>query len=176
MAFKELDEFFDPTLRLPIRGKVYVVPSPDAKTGLWCQRMLATGELAAAGVELSPEDIEALNLDDGQEKELYRTVLGTAWDELFADGVPWEMVKHAGKTAFIWIASTREAAEACWNSAEGDSEETLGESRRPTPQDHKAPARTRSARRGSRDSSNQTPQQPELPQTDSQPRSGATGD
>lgn len=173
MAFKELDEFFDPTLRLPIRGNVYVVPSPDAKTGLWCQRMLATGAIAATGGDISADEIAALELDDTQEREMYKIVLGTAWDEMLDDGLPWDIIRHAGITAFMWVASGRETAEAYWASG-GDS----GEARRPTPQDHKAPARTRSARRGSRGSSSQTPEQEQLPapKTDSPESSDGTGD
>ena len=140
---RDLDEFFDPTLRLPIRGKVYVVASPDAKTGLRVQRLMSTGAVAAMGGEVSDADLESLEFDDDEERDLYLRILGPAYDEMLADGLPWEIVQHAGQTALMWVAFGREAAERVW--------ESVGEAHRPEPQDRKAPAaKKKSARQGSR--------------------------
>lgn len=146
MPFADLQEFFDPTLRLPIGGKEYVVPSPDAKTGVWCQRLLTTGVFAASGAEVTDSDLAAIQLDDDQERNLYQRVLGAAFEEMVADGVPWEMVRHAGATAFMWVASGREAAEECWAAP-------MGEARRPA---RRTSAKKKSARPASRGSSSRT--------------------
>lgn len=138
MAFRDLDEFFDPTLRLPIRGKTYVVQSVDAKTGLWCQRALTVGVQAVSGGDLTEAQIDGLELDDAQELDLYRKVLGDVYDEMLADGLPWEILRHAGMTAFMWAAGNKQAAEDYWESP--------GETRR-EPQDRLP---KKSARRGSR--------------------------
>jgi hypothetical protein len=139
---RDLEDFFDPTLKLPIRGKTYVVPSPDAKTGLRVQRLMTTGAIAAAGGEVSEDDLAALELDDDAERDLYLRLLGSTYDEMIGDGLPWEMIRHAGGTAMMWVAFGTESAERFWESA--------GEADRPEPQDRKAPAAKKSARRGSR--------------------------
>lgn len=112
MTFRDLDEFFDDSLRLPIGGKEYVVPSPNAETGLWCQGMLAAGVAVHAGRQ--PEGIA--ELDDEQENNLYQRVLGPVWGELQADGVPWTRIRHAGITAFLWAAGNEDLASAFWES------------------------------------------------------------
>jgi len=133
VGFKDLEDFLDPTLVLPIRGKKYVVPSPPADLGLRVQRLVALGNAAANGLDLSPEDLASIDLDDDEERDLLPRLLGSAYGEMVADGLPWEWVKHAGTTALMWVGLGYEAAEAFWSSA-------VGEARRPVPQDHKAPA------------------------------------
>jgi len=138
---RDLAEFFDPTLRLPIRGKVYVVESPDAKTGIHVQRLMTTGVLASSGAEVSQDRLDELELDDADEIDLYKRLLGPAYDEMLADGLPWAIVKHAGVTAFMWVAYDRDSAERFWESA-------AGEAKRPEPQDRKAPAVKKAAKSG----------------------------
>lgn len=138
MAFRDLDEFFDPTLRLPIRGKTYVVQSVDAKTGLWCQRALSVGVQAVAGGDVTEEQLDGLDLDDAQELDLYRKVLGATYDEMEDDGLPWDIIRHAGMTAFMWAAGNKQTAEDYWESP--------GETR-PVPQDRLP--KKKSGRRGS---------------------------
>lgn len=114
MSFRDLDEFFDSSLRLPVRGKTYVIPSPDAKTGLWCQRIIA---LAGKGKDgLTDDDAASLRLDDDEERDLFQRLLGDAFEEMVADGLPWEHVKHCGMTALMWAAGNSEQAEAYWNA------------------------------------------------------------
>lgn len=136
MGFKDLDEFLKPYIELPIGGKVYKVMSVDAATGLWCQRMMHVATTAYAGLEVSEADAGSLVLDDDQERNLYQRVLGATYDEMVADGLPWEWIKHAGTTAFMWAAGNREQAEAFWASR--------GKAR-PAPQDRR---RKKSARQG----------------------------
>lgn len=116
MAFKDLREFLDPTLRLPIGGKEYVIPAPSASAGLRLEALLALGVAARNGVELSKQDKAALRLDDDQEIDLYRDALGTAYDEMVADGVSLPELQHAGATAFIKWTQGEAAAEAFWES------------------------------------------------------------
>jgi hypothetical protein len=149
MALRDLDEFFDPTFDLPIRGKVYAVKSPDAATGLLAQRLLVNGLRSAAGEDLSPQDIAALELSDDDERDLYPRILGDCYGQMVKDNIPWEMIKHAALTIFMWVGYNREAAETFWESAASS-----GESQRPEPQDHKAPARKAAASPRSRASSN----------------------
>jgi len=109
--FKDLDELLDDTLKLLIVGVTYVVPAPSAERGLYCQRVLAAGVSVAAGEEpTGPPPV----LDDGQELDLYSRCLGTAYDQMVADNVSWPRIRHAGITAFLWIASGEDLAAAWW--------------------------------------------------------------
>lgn len=141
MSFRDLDEFFDSSLRLPVRGKTYVIPSPDAKTGLWCQRIIALASKAKDG-DLTDDDADSLKLDDDEERDLFQRLLGEAFEEMVADGLPWEHVKHCGMTALMWAAGNSEQAEAYWNAG-GDP--------KARPQDRKKSAK--SGRQGSRNGS-----------------------
>lgn len=153
MPFADLQEFFDPTLRLPIRGKEYVIASPDARTGLWCQRLLVTATSAVAGVEVTAADLAGLELDDDQEQDLYLRLLGPVFEQMQADGLPWEMIKHAGQTVFMWVAGGREAAEEVWS-------QPPGEAKGPSPRS--ASATKKSDPRGSRAGSKTTAAQEDL--------------
>lgn len=141
MSFRDLDEFFDSSLRLPVRGKTYVIPSPDARTGLWCQRIIALAGKAKDG-ELTDDDAAQLKLDDEEERNLFERLLGPAFEEMLADNLPWEHVKHCGMTALMWAAGNTDQAEAYWSSG-GDP--------KAAPQDRKRSAKQ--GRQGSRSGS-----------------------
>ncbi|MEV3981773.1 hypothetical protein [Nonomuraea sp. NPDC049758] len=125
--FRDLDEFFDDSLPLPIGGKTYRVPPPDADTGLLCQRLMTAGIAAANGKE-----VDAAQLDDAGEVDLYQRVLGAAYDEMRADEVSWPRLKHAGVTAFLWIAGDEEAAAKFWDAGP-ESEAPKAEAATSTP-------------------------------------------
>jgi hypothetical protein len=120
MGFQDLDTLFDDTLPLPIGGKVYVVPAPDAELGLWCQRMVSAGLMIQAG-ETPPENMPKLTLNDEDEEALYRRMLGDTYNELINDAVSWPRIQLIGQTALLWIGSGRPLAEEFWNSG-GDPE------------------------------------------------------
>ncbi|MFI6485153.1 hypothetical protein ACIBH1_45095 [Nonomuraea sp. NPDC050663] len=110
VKLKELDDFLDDGLELPIKGKTYLVPPASAEVGLYCQRLAEVGMAAAKG----QQDEGAAELDDARESELYRKCLGPVLDEMVADGVSWPRIKHAAITAFFWIAGNDEAAATFW--------------------------------------------------------------
>lgn len=146
-----------------MRGKVYVI-DPDAAAGIYCQKLFNTATAALAGADLTPEDIASLELDDEAEKNLYPKVLGPAYAEMFADGIPWVWIKHAGTTALMWLGLGMPAAESFWAAA------PQGEARRPATQDRKSPAKKstrprKSAQPGSRGSSTPSPSVSEIPST-----------
>ncbi len=136
--FRDLDEFFDDTLPLPIGGKVYVVPPASAETGLFCQRLMEAGVDAANG-----KDTDLASLDDEGERDLYQRVLGPVYGELKANGVSWPKIKHAGITAFLWIAGDRDTAQKYWEAGDGGPEAEA-----PTRAERRAAAAT-TQRRGS---------------------------
>lgn len=116
MAFKDLREFLDGRhLDLPIDGTVYRVCDVDAATGLWVQKVMDLGIAAAQGRE-----VDGVVLDDDEERDVYRRVLGDTYDQMTADGVGWADLKHAAVTAMIWIAFDEAAAEKYWESGSGE--------------------------------------------------------
>jgi len=136
MAFKELEEFFDAQITLPILGREYVIESPDAETGLLCQRIMASAATVMAGGEASEADTAKIRLDDDEERDLYERLLGAAWDQMIADKVPWTLIKHAGSTALVWVTAGRDDAEAFWEAGP----KSPGPGPRP-PQDRKPAAK-----------------------------------
>lgn len=121
MAFKDLDEFFDDSLRLPVGGREYVIAAPTAETGLWCQQIIERGADARRRAEAGEEPKEGDTLDDTAEKELYQRVLGPVYDEMIEVGLSWPKIKHVGYTAFFWCAGNKDTAEKYWESG-GDPE------------------------------------------------------
>lgn len=111
MAFQALAELLDETLQLPIGETVYTVPAPSAEVGLRTQAIVNAAAAAADGGHVDEEI-----LSDAAERDLYRDVLGTAYDDLLAAGVSWPVLKHCAITAMVWIAQDRGAAETYWNA------------------------------------------------------------
>jgi len=119
-TFKDLDEFFDDSLRLPVGGRTYVIPAPDAEVGLLCQRLMNAGIAAEAGEAVDGEELTklaAVVLDDDQEQDLYKRILGPVYDELFTDGLTWPKIQHIGTTALIWVAAGTDAAVKFWSTS-----------------------------------------------------------
>lgn len=116
MTFEDLDEFFDPTLPLPIGGKTYTIPSPSADVGIRCQRMFSLMRRAAQGHTLTADEAASLRFDDEDERTWHRTLLGPIYDELVADDVPWAKIQRVSSTAFTWITQGKSAAEAVWTA------------------------------------------------------------
>jgi hypothetical protein len=140
MAFRDLSEVLNAGLSLPINGTTYLVPPVDAETGLKLQRLAEVASQVAQAAE-SGEPLDEVALDDAAEVDLYRDALGSAYDEMIADRVPWPALKVAGVTAWLDAAVSREAAEAYWNAA-GDPNQMAGnrETRRAAARSTRRPA------------------------------------
>lgn len=114
MALKDLTETgFDPDLHLPIRGKKYTVPAPDYDTAKRMRDMVAVEGMPP--VEQIDEAIAAL---------------GPAFDEMVADGLPWPMILHSGRTAILHFGFSPDWADVHWSMAhlprQVDIEKILG--------------------------------------------------
>jgi hypothetical protein len=163
-GFVDIDAFFDDTLTVPMRGKLYTIPPADAATGLLCQRLMAVGINAAAGK--SPDATRAAQLNDADEADLMCRLLGgqqwldsdqtqpnpaydpakDVWAEMFADGLDWQRIKHVGTTAMLWAAFDKDTALAYWKSGGAAAPKPQPQPRQP--QDRRATAK--SAQQGSR--------------------------
>jgi hypothetical protein len=124
--FKDLSAFLDDDgLEVPVDGKVYRIPSPDAETGLYLTGLANLGEKVATGggggpapppppphtAGGGPADLARLQLSDEDEPDFIRLVLGTALDELLADNVAWVKIQRLSRYAFFHFAIGPEAAE-----------------------------------------------------------------
>ena len=120
IQFKPVDEYLDlEGISLPIRGKDYVIPPPDAITGLEVTRLMAAAMGALEGVNIAVQLEELATSDEKAGGELEQRVLGPALAEMMADGVPWPIVKLAFQTAMVWIAQGAEIAARFWGSGGG---------------------------------------------------------
>lgn len=120
-GFGDLADYWSEGLPLTIKGQTYVVPEPDAETGLYVQTLFSAGATVAGALQRGgsiddvADDIKSMSrLDDDQETNLYLRLLGSAYDGMKANGVPWSMIRHAGMTAFVWIAVGSDAAKSHW--------------------------------------------------------------
>ncbi|SEU46624.1 DUF7426 family protein [Nonomuraea wenchangensis] len=156
--FRNLDEFFDPYLRLPVGGKTYAVPPPNGEVGLLVQRLMHAGIAAEAGQDVDAEGLGDLaksvlegDSGDSGDTDLYQRILGPVWDELFADKLDWPVIQHIGETAMLWIAAGADAAAKHWEAGAGEAEAPNRKARRA------AAAQARSTRsRGSRSGTTRT--------------------
>ncbi len=115
MAFKDLGDWAElGGLKLPIGGKVYVLPPVSAELGPRLQVLMSSGVTLGQGGELADDDKQVLS--DLAEKELYRDLLGPVYDEMIADGVPWSALKHAAMTVLVDATVDRDTAEQYWEN------------------------------------------------------------
>lgn len=109
MALKDLDEIFDPDLKLPIRGKMYTVaaPGPDLSAHLR-KTVLDTG------VTLQQQEDDALRTL-GAEQNDAGDWSGGVYSEMVADSLPWAIIQHAGKTAMVHYGFAPDMGEVYWH-------------------------------------------------------------
>jgi len=120
MAFQDLREFFDGSLRLPVGGKTYVIPPIPFKDGLMAQTILDAAIKAQTGRELTESDFDGV-LDDDDERSLYQQMLGPAYDEMVTDGLNWPELQRCGTTAFLFFTSGEQAATSFWEEGPGEA-------------------------------------------------------
>lgn len=113
MPLRDLSAYLDDdALDIPVDGRTYRIESPDAETGLRLTAMATLGgKIADGDAEVSADELESLQLDDGQEQDFTRMVLGKTLDEMVADGVTWVKIQRVTRYAFLYFAMSPEAAD-----------------------------------------------------------------
>lgn len=139
MSFKDLDEFGEAPIVLPIRGRDFTFPgSVSARIGLILQRTRAIATQLAKG-EIDP-DTEAIS--DAESDAVNAALLGEAAEDLldYATTAEYNAVLRCLFNAQVY---GREFAERIWNQ--------LGEAPAPSPKPaaKKSPGRARGSRGGS---------------------------
>lgn len=114
MAFKDLGDWAELVgLRLPIGGRMYLLPPISAEIGPRVQALIDFGIDIAFAADPATVDGDQV-LDDVAERDLYKEVLGPVYDAMQADGAPWAALKHAAMTSIIDATRDRDEAEAYW--------------------------------------------------------------
>lgn len=113
-AFPDLADFLDDTLDLPYKGKTYSVPDPGAETGLYLQSMMDAAESLIVTQAIAAADKKVLS--DDQERSVYQMALGSAYEEMLADKVPWRVLRTAGITAWLYWTGREDQALARWTT------------------------------------------------------------
>jgi len=98
-------------------GKTYTFASPDAKTGLFLASLANLAVKARLGGDIGKQAAK-LELDDDQERDLMRDVMGSTLDELTADGVSWVRIQKLNRYLFIHFAMGEGAAAGLTVSGE----------------------------------------------------------
>lgn len=130
------------------QGKVYVIDSPDAETGLSLTAMVNLANKAASGQlateEQAKEAVEELELDDNDERDLYERVLGDSYAELLADNAPWTAIQRLGQYCLIYYGMSAQAASKALQSGV-----LLGEASGPNREERRHPGKAPQDRQGS---------------------------
>lgn len=122
IQFEAIDEYLDTEgISLPICGKSYLIPPPDALTGLEVTRLMSLMVDATNGQDISddPRVKAVLEADAQADEHFEKRILGPALDEMIADKVPWPMVQLAFQTAMVWISQGAEQAARYWAAGGG---------------------------------------------------------
>lgn len=96
---QDLAELLDPALPLPIAGTEYRVEC-SAWHGLHLHKLFASGAV----------------LTDDEEKVEILAILGPAYDDMIANGVPWNRICHAGRAAMLWFGHSPALGQKMWES------------------------------------------------------------
>lgn len=114
--FEALGDFLDDWLELPVlcsdgETRRFRIQSPPAEDGLRVEQITtAAARLALGG---SPANEAVLN--DAEERDIFRLVLGGMYDEILTQ-VPWTRFRHVAMTAMVWITSDRDNAATYWQA------------------------------------------------------------
>lgn len=118
MAFQEITEFLSDELVLPIRGKNYVIPALDSLEGTKLTRLITLFRAVQAGAELSEDILAELAEADLSDETLGPIILGAAYEQMIAEGLPKLYVDRAFQTAMSFLLDGRAAAEAVWSAGD----------------------------------------------------------
>jgi hypothetical protein len=129
-------------------GKVYVIPSPDATTGLSLTAMFNLATKAQAGQleseEQQSEALAELDLDDNDERDLYERVLGPAFDQLKEDNVPWTSIQRLAQYCLVYYGMSAQAASRALETGA-----LLGEAQGPSRAERRHPGKAPKDRQAS---------------------------
>lgn len=160
----DLADWLEESWPVPYKGRTYLVAAPSAELGLRIEALMAAGEAAeraqrmaraAVAAGKTPPNARPLPakyrrlLDDEAEREMYRDVLGPAWDELVEAEMPWPLLKQVAIGAMLRWHMGEDAANAHLRSLVGKAPGANRASRRATSKTTAAASTTKPRASGS---------------------------
>lgn len=111
MTYADLSDFLDDDgLTVTLRGKEYLIPSPDAEKGLQLAAMANIGVKAKLGQDITEEQMRSIQIDT-EGKDFIRFVLTDAVvDQMIVDGISWVALSRVAQYAFTHFALNPETA------------------------------------------------------------------
>lgn len=127
--FRDLAEFFDPDLVLPIRGKSYVIPPPSVTEVLKLRIIFADPDRQGTGLERLVWQARMLGATLDVETSEVDAPDDSVWAQMVADGVSAEEMLLAGNTALLRFGVNPGLAEIFWSpeSLGGGDDEGKGQ-------------------------------------------------
>lgn len=119
MPYVDLSEFLTEN-ELVIQGlgpRDYSIPAPDAETGLKYTALANVAKAVARGDEVRDNDVQALKLDDEEEREFVQVILGDeVMGQMVEDNLPWPAITRTAQYAFTHFAVSPEAARKAFEA------------------------------------------------------------
>lgn len=112
--YPDLDDFFDPCLRLPIGGTVYVIEPPSAMDVIRLRRMFVDTNARATSLDRLDWQAKILGAEWDAEGDQYVGADGSVWAQMLADGVGGEQILRAGETALLHFGVNPSTAVIFW--------------------------------------------------------------
>lgn len=116
---RDLREFYDPDLHLPINGNVYTVKCPSADLGLRIRTAVVEGIKQDEELRFIAE---LLGATYDPETDRFH---GGLWDEMVSNNVSLEEALHVGNTALAHYGVSPEFGEYWWENRLGKEHEPL---------------------------------------------------
>lgn len=114
MSHVDLSEFLTEN-DLVVEGlgpRPYVVPAPDAETGLKYNALSSVAVRVSRGEDVDPAEYKALALDDEEEVQFVVKILSQeVVDQMKEDGLPWPALSRTAQYAFTHFAVGADAAK-----------------------------------------------------------------
>lgn len=119
MPFVDLSEFLTEN-DLVVQGlgpRDYVIPAPDADTGLRYTALATIAKKAANGEDIADTDLQALRLDDAEERDFAEQILGSeVLEQMREDKLPWPAITRTAQYAFTHFAVSPDAARKAFEA------------------------------------------------------------
>ena len=124
---RDLREFYDPSFSLPINGKTYTIPSPNAHDGVRLRMLFADPDAQFVDDDHVAEVAQLFGAR-WVDTETHQPVAhaaegewhGGVWSQMIDDGVDWKSLMHAGTTALMHFGIGAQLAEVFWETGLGD--------------------------------------------------------
>ena len=117
---RDLREFHDPNLHLPICGEDVIIPTPTADEGLRIKRHMYAGDSTPQDEMRMIATILKADYDPKSD-----TMSGGLWDHLNRMGLSLQEIIHVGNTALAHFGVSAEFGEFWWENRLGKENEPL---------------------------------------------------